>query len=331
MPASRCSGKSFGMPHIHEASSTPRPVAQWSGFSSPCPHGLNGPGIEHHEDQRGEADAPSRRDHSLSQAAQPVDDQHQRRARRGRRPPQKPHVTQNERRGAGEAGPGREAQQPQTERDPPRNEPHVEPGDGKEVGQPGFRVALADSRVHLTPPTNHQRVDQGRARPEQLGAPPGHALAQRAATARHRVEQPPPPDHEDAPLRGADPPSRHHPRRPAARGPSIRPLEPQQPAARPSRHTALDHATLGRDRIRGADKMRRALDRRRTGAHRVFQRAVGLEAKVAQYGLGERFVSHAMDRAGPEGFAKVWQRPEHLPTLDEVYRPDRWVDRVAAP
>jgi coenzyme F420 biosynthesis associated uncharacterized protein len=89
--------------------------------------------------------------------------------------------------------------------------------------------------------------------------------------------------------------------------------------------------TLARDRVRGADRMRRALDRRRTGPHRVFQRAIGLEAKVAQYGLGERFVSHVVDRAGPEGFAKVWQRPEHLPTLDEVYRPDRWVDRVAAP
>jgi putative hydrolase len=89
--------------------------------------------------------------------------------------------------------------------------------------------------------------------------------------------------------------------------------------------------TLARDRIRGADEMRRALDRRRAGAHRVFQRAIGLEAKVAQYGLGERFVSQVVERAGPEGFAKVWHRPEHLPTLDEVYRPDRWVDRVAAP
>jgi coenzyme F420 biosynthesis associated uncharacterized protein len=89
--------------------------------------------------------------------------------------------------------------------------------------------------------------------------------------------------------------------------------------------------SLARDRIKGADEMRRALDRRRAGAHRVFQRAIGLEAKVAQYGLGERFVSRVVDRAGPEGFAKVWLRPEHLPTLDEVYRPDRWVDRVAAP
>ena len=89
--------------------------------------------------------------------------------------------------------------------------------------------------------------------------------------------------------------------------------------------------SLAKDRIRGADRMRRALDRRRAGANRVLQKAIGLEAKVAQYGLGERFISHVVDRAGPEGFAKVWQRPEHLPTLDEVYRPDRWVDRVAAP
>ena len=28
------------MPAIQQASSTARPVTQWSGFSSPCPHGL---------------------------------------------------------------------------------------------------------------------------------------------------------------------------------------------------------------------------------------------------------------------------------------------------
>jgi coenzyme F420 biosynthesis associated uncharacterized protein len=89
--------------------------------------------------------------------------------------------------------------------------------------------------------------------------------------------------------------------------------------------------SLARGRIQGADHMRQALDRRRSGANRVFQRAIGLEAKVAQYGLGERFVSRVVDRAGADGFAKVWEEPGHLPTLDEVYRPDRWVERVAAP
>lgn len=88
--------------------------------------------------------------------------------------------------------------------------------------------------------------------------------------------------------------------------------------------------SLARGRIRGAERMRRALDRRRAGVQRAFQRAIGLEAKVAQYGLGERFVARVVDRAGPEGFAKVWERPEHLPSLDEVHRPDRWVERVAA-
>jgi coenzyme F420 biosynthesis associated uncharacterized protein len=89
--------------------------------------------------------------------------------------------------------------------------------------------------------------------------------------------------------------------------------------------------SLARGRIDGAEHMRRALDRRRGGANRVFQRAIGLEAKVAQYGLGERFVSQVVDRAGSGGFAKVWEQPAHLPSLDEVYRPDRWVERVAAP
>jgi coenzyme F420 biosynthesis associated uncharacterized protein len=89
--------------------------------------------------------------------------------------------------------------------------------------------------------------------------------------------------------------------------------------------------SLARGRIRSGERMRRALDRRRAGVNRAFQRAIGLEAKVAQYGLGERFVAGVVERVGPEGFAKVWERPEHLPSLEEIYRPERWVERVAAP
>jgi coenzyme F420 biosynthesis associated uncharacterized protein len=89
--------------------------------------------------------------------------------------------------------------------------------------------------------------------------------------------------------------------------------------------------SLAEGRIEGGERMRQALNRRRAGVNRAFQRAIGLEAKVAQYGLGERFVAGVVKRAGPEGFAKVWERPEHLPSLEEINRPERWVERVAAP
>lgn len=88
---------------------------------------------------------------------------------------------------------------------------------------------------------------------------------------------------------------------------------------------------LSEGRVRAAGRMRRKLKERRTqGMNRTFQRAVGLDAKVRQYDIGERFVARAVDLAGAEGFARVWERPEHLPTLEEIGRPEAWVERVAA-
>ncbi|MGH2723507.1 MAG: zinc-dependent metalloprotease [Actinomycetota bacterium] len=85
-------------------------------------------------------------------------------------------------------------------------------------------------------------------------------------------------------------------------------------------------------RLDGAARMRRTLRERRRGTpvNRAVQRAIGLDVKVRQYDIGERFVARVVDRAGPEGFARVWERPEHLPTLEEIGRPEAWVDRVAA-
>lgn len=84
--------------------------------------------------------------------------------------------------------------------------------------------------------------------------------------------------------------------------------------------------------IRGAPRMRRTLRERRhrKGFNRMVQRAVGLDVKARQYDIGERFVVEVVDRAGPEGFARIWERSDHLPTLEEVGRPETWVDRVAA-
>jgi coenzyme F420 biosynthesis associated uncharacterized protein len=89
-------------------------------------------------------------------------------------------------------------------------------------------------------------------------------------------------------------------------------------------------AALSVGRIRDETRMRRTLSRRRHGpVDRVIQKAIGLDVKVRQYALGERFVSRAVQRAGMDGFNRVWEREENLPTLEEVGRPDAWVERVA--
>jgi uncharacterized protein (DUF2342 family) len=40
------------------------------------------------------------------------------------------------------------------------------------------------------------------------------------------------------------------------------------------------------------------------------------------------FVREVIARAGMPGFNRVWLASEHLPTLDEIGSPDRWVERV---
>ncbi len=88
--------------------------------------------------------------------------------------------------------------------------------------------------------------------------------------------------------------------------------------------------TVGAKNVPGADRMRRGLhDRRKSsGIERSFQRLIGFESKVRQYDVGERFVAGVIERAGMAGFNRVWEGPEHLPSLEEVMAPDRWLDRV---
>jgi coenzyme F420 biosynthesis associated uncharacterized protein len=88
---------------------------------------------------------------------------------------------------------------------------------------------------------------------------------------------------------------------------------------------------LSEGRVRHAERMRRTLQQRRhrRGLERAMQRAVGIDVKVRQYDQGEKFVAEVVAMAGEEGFARVWERPEHLPTLEEIVRPRDWVDRVA--
>ena len=90
--------------------------------------------------------------------------------------------------------------------------------------------------------------------------------------------------------------------------------------------------TLSEGRVRGAERMQRTLRQRRkqSGLGRAMQKAVGLDVKVRQYDMGTNFVSEVSSLAGEAGFARVWDRPENVPTLEEIARPQDWVERVAS-
>jgi coenzyme F420 biosynthesis associated uncharacterized protein len=68
-------------------------------------------------------------------------------------------------------------------------------------------------------------------------------------------------------------------------------------------------------------------------AHRPpFETAVfrltGLDVKLEQYRLGERFADVVVRRQGMEGLNRVWERPENLPSLEEVRDPGLWMSRL---
>ena len=78
-------------------------------------------------------------------------------------------------------------------------------------------------------------------------------------------------------------------------------------------------------------RIRTAFDERRKGAgtlDRVLRRLLGLDAKMAQYRDGARFVRGVVDKVGMTEFNAVWERPENLPSKAEIADHDAWVARV---
>ena len=89
----------------------------------------------------------------------------------------------------------------------------------------------------------------------------------------------------------------------------------------------------GADQIPSAERFQRVLRQRRNSGSplaRQLQKLIGLEAKLKQYQQGEDFIARVEAVGGDALLAHAWRGPEHLPTLDEIREPDRWIDRVTA-
>jgi len=71
--------------------------------------------------------------------------------------------------------------------------------------------------------------------------------------------------------------------------------------------------------------------RRRGGGlvDRVLRALLGVEAKVRQYAVGAAFTRHVVLAAGMDGFNRVWDSPDTLPTRAELAAPPTWLHRVA--
>ena len=87
---------------------------------------------------------------------------------------------------------------------------------------------------------------------------------------------------------------------------------------------------LGRQHVAGQERMSRTLQQRRAqrGITSAMHKLLGLEQKMRQYEVGEKFVRGAISIAGPNAIDAAWDAPQNLPTLDELDEPSRWLARV---
>ena len=77
--------------------------------------------------------------------------------------------------------------------------------------------------------------------------------------------------------------------------------------------------------------LREKVEARRRGrgpVARLVRRLLGLGMKRRQYERGKAFFDAVAAKRGVEGASLVWERPENLPTDEELDEPRRWLARV---
>ncbi|HEX3218899.1 MAG TPA: zinc-dependent metalloprotease [Candidatus Limnocylindria bacterium] len=87
----------------------------------------------------------------------------------------------------------------------------------------------------------------------------------------------------------------------------------------------------GEQLLPGFDQIHDRFERRNQGRgalERAIMRLTGLDLKMEQYQAGERFVDTIIASRDRGFLNRVWERPEHLPTLDEIRAPARWMARM---
>lgn len=67
---------------------------------------------------------------------------------------------------------------------------------------------------------------------------------------------------------------------------------------------------------------------RRGALERAIMRLTGLDLKMEQYAAGERFADAVIAQRDRAFLNRVWTGPEHLPSLDEIRAPERWIARI---
>ncbi len=93
-------------------------------------------------------------------------------------------------------------------------------------------------------------------------------------------------------------------------------------------HVVMDR--LGERHLKTQARMSRVLKARRTDKRTAaLFRLTGIEMKLKQYQMGERFVKEVESEAGWDSINLAFRGASSLPTLDEIEHPVSWLRRVA--
>jgi coenzyme F420 biosynthesis associated uncharacterized protein len=76
-----------------------------------------------------------------------------------------------------------------------------------------------------------------------------------------------------------------------------------------------------KERVEKRQKERGVIDR-------LFVKLTGLDLKMEQYRLGEIFVDTVVEKKGIEFGNLMWAKPEYIPTLEEIRKPEQWIRRI---
>ncbi|MGI9610281.1 MAG: zinc-dependent metalloprotease, partial [Acidimicrobiia bacterium] len=93
-------------------------------------------------------------------------------------------------------------------------------------------------------------------------------------------------------------------------------------------HVVMDR--VGADHLKSQARMSRVLKGRRQDKRTAaFFKITGLEMKVKQYRMGERFIARVEQQADWETVRLAFRGASSLPTLAEIEEPSLWLQRVA--
>ncbi len=83
--------------------------------------------------------------------------------------------------------------------------------------------------------------------------------------------------------------------------------------------------------VPSVESIRSKFQARRKGTgplDRALRRVLGIDVKMRQYAEGSRFVAAAVEGVGMDGFNRIWESPQTLPTTAEISDAQAWIARV---